>query len=116
MTQAAIPYICELVTKLSGIVLGTDKAYLLESRLLPIARKHNLKTLDELAQLLQSRPNPVLIGEVVDAMTTNETYFFRDQKPFDQFRRIILPHITASLNGRREIRIWSAACSTGQEP
>lgn len=116
MGDSAVAYLCGVVFRLSGIVLGSDKAYLVESRLLPVARKHGFHSLDDLARAVQTNPGPRLVGEVVDAMTTNETYFFRDQKPFDQFRRVVLPHLAAGLNGRKEIRVWCAACSTGQEP
>jgi len=96
-------------------VLTRDKAYLLESRLLPVARRRNMKSLDELVAALRGRPDGELVRDVVEAMTTNESFFFRDKKPFDQFAEIVLPHLLKARAGSRSFRIWSAACSSGQE-
>ena len=100
----------------SGLTLTKDKAYLLESRLLPVARKWNLKSLDELVMRLRTRSEAGLVRDVVEAMTTNESFFFRDIKPFDQFKQVILPHLLQTRAAPRSIKIWSAACSSGQEP
>jgi len=105
-----------LVRKQSGLVLTRDKAYLLESRLLPVARKWQLKTLGELAAAVRSRADTGLVRAIVEAMTTNESFFFRDVKPFDQFKSFVLPHLLRTRASMRTIRIWSAACSSGQEP
>jgi chemotaxis protein methyltransferase CheR len=105
-----------LVKERSGLVLTRDKAYLLESRLLPIARKWQLKTLGELAAAVRSRGDSGLVRAIVEAMTTNESFFFRDVKPFDQFKSFVLPHLVRARAATRSIRIWSAACSSGQEP
>jgi chemotaxis protein methyltransferase CheR len=105
-----------LVKERSGLVLTRDKAYLLESRLLPVARKWQLKTLGDLAASVRSRADAGLVRAIVEAMTTNESFFFRDVKPFDQFKSFVLPHLTRSRASTRTIRIWSAACSSGQEP
>jgi chemotaxis protein methyltransferase CheR len=99
----------------SGITLTPDKAYLLESRLGPVARKQGLKDLEELARAIRTGRDEKLLTIVTEAMTTNETFFFRDQKPFDQFRKVVLPHILKVRAGKRHLRIWSAASSTGQE-
>ncbi|EWY35704.1 chemotaxis protein CheR [Skermanella stibiiresistens SB22] len=99
----------------SGLVLSRDKAYLLESRLMPVARKWNMKGLDELAVAIRTRREEALLRDITEAMTTNESSFFRDQKPFDQFRDVVLPMMLAKRAARRSIRIWSAACSSGQE-
>lgn len=100
----------------SGLAITTDKSYLLESRLAPVIRKWNIGTMDALTNKLRNAPDKQLVEEVVDAMTTNETMFFRDQKPFDTFRDKIVPEIIKSKGPGCTIRIWSAACSSGQEP
>jgi chemotaxis protein methyltransferase CheR len=104
-----------LLKQRSGLVLTQDKAYLLESRLMPVARKWNMKGLDELAGTIRTRRDESLLRDVTEAMTTNESSFFRDQKPFDQFRNFVLPTMLQARAARRTIRIWSAACSSGQE-
>jgi chemotaxis protein methyltransferase CheR len=109
-------YLAKLLRDRSGLVLTADKGYLLESRLLPVARKWELKSLDELALRLRQRSESVLIRDVVEAMTTNESFFFRDSKPFDQFRSVVLPALLNARASTRHIKIWSAACSSGQEP
>ena len=108
--------LAKLIRDRSGLNLTKDKGYLLESRLLPVARQHNLKTLEELTMKLRSRPDNALVRDVVEAMTTNESFFFRDVKPFDQFKEVVLPHLLATKTATRSIKIWSAACSSGQEP
>jgi chemotaxis protein methyltransferase CheR len=104
-----------LLKQRSGLVLSRDKAYLLESRLMPVARKWNMKGLDELAVAIRTRREESLLRDITEAMTTNESSFFRDQKPFEQFRQVVLPMMLANRSARRSIRIWSAACSSGQE-
>ena len=100
----------------SGLALDADKAYLAESRLQPLMQRLGLPNLDALVAQLSFGGHSDLVREVVDAMTTNETFFFRDRVPFDNFRRIILPNLLEARNHVRQIRIWCAACSTGQEP
>ncbi len=104
-----------LVRQRSGLVLTRDKAYLLESRLTPIARKWNLKTLEELASSVRTKREEAMLRDITEAMTTNESFFFRDQKPFDQFRNNLLPKFLASRASKKQLRIWSAASSSGQE-
>lgn len=104
-----------LLKQRSGLVLTKDKAYLLESRLMPVARKWNLKGLDELAGAVRLRKDEALLRDITEAMTTNESSFFRDQKPFDLFRQVVLPRLLETRATKRQIRIWSAACSSGQE-
>ena len=106
----------KLIKDRSGLTLTKDKAYLLESRLLPVARKWNLKSLDELVMRLRTRSEAGLVRDVVEAMTTNESFFFRDIKPFDQFKQVILPYLLQARAAPRSIKVWSAACSSGQEP
>jgi chemotaxis protein methyltransferase CheR len=108
-------YISKLLKERSGLVLTKDKAYLLESRLMPLARKRGLKGLEDLLDLLRKR-DTVAEKAVVEAMTTNESFFFRDNKPFDQFRSIVLPNLLKARASKKSFRIWSAACSSGQEP
>jgi chemotaxis protein methyltransferase CheR len=116
MTNDEFDFLCKLLKDRSGLVVTREKAYLLESRLLPVARKHGLKSLDELAAVVRARPIGDLVREIVEAMTTNESFFFRDIKPFDQFKSFVLPTLMKARAQRRQIRIWSAACSSGQEP
>lgn len=108
--------LCTLLRQRSGLVLTTDKAYLLESRLMPVARKWSFKSLAELAAAVRQRKEEPLLKDITEAMTTNESSFFRDQKPFDQFKNVVLPHLLQARAAKRHIRIWSAACSSGQEP
>jgi chemotaxis protein methyltransferase CheR len=109
-------YVRKLLQQRSGLVLSAEKQYLVESRLLPLARKTTKGSLSELVQKLKSSGAEPLIAEVVDAMTTNETFFFRDKIPFDHFRDTIVPALIDARAAQKHIRIWCAACSTGQEP
>ena len=116
MTNEEFDFLCKLLKDRSGLVVTRDKAYLVESRLLPVARKHGLKSLDELAAVVRARPAGDLVREIIEAMTTNESFFFRDIKPFEQFTEYVLPALVQARAQRKQIRIWSAACSSGQEP
>jgi chemotaxis protein methyltransferase CheR len=109
-------YLRTLLKARSGLVLSADKHYLVESRLLPVARKAGLFNLTGLVGRLKGADAEPLIVEVVEAMTTNESSFFRDRIPFDQFRDTIMPALLAARAGSRRIRIWCAAAATGQEP
>ena len=115
MNSQDFDFITQLLRKRAGIVLTTDKMYLLESRLAPLARKEGLPSIDDLIQVVRSRRDERLITQVVDVMTTNETFFYRDKTPFDHLKEAILPILGQARRGGR-IRIWCAACSTGQEP
>ncbi|WP_119459851.1 protein-glutamate O-methyltransferase [Rhodospirillaceae bacterium SYSU D60014] len=108
--------ICRILKDRSGLTLSKDKAYLLESRLLPVARRWKLTSFDELARLVRGQPDETLLCAITEAMTTNESFFFRDAKPFEQFQSLVLPRLLEARAHKRTIRIWSAACSTGQEP
>ena len=108
--------IAEILKDRSGLALNKEKAYLLESRLNPVARKWSFSGFDELAQAIRTKRDEALLIDVTEAMTTNESFFFRDQKPFDQFSSIVLPHLLEARAAERSFRIWSAACSSGQEP
>jgi chemotaxis protein methyltransferase CheR len=109
-------YFRKFLRERSGLVLSADKHYLLESRLLPVARRAGLASLAELVHRLRGNDCEALAAEVVEAMTTNESFFFRDKIPFEHFRDTIIPRLIAARNHRRRIRIWCAAASTGQEP
>lgn len=104
-----------LVKQRSGLVLTPDKAYLLESRLTPIARKLNMKTLEELATSVRTKRDETIINDIIEAMTTNESFFFRDTKPFDQFKNILLPELLRTRADKKQFRVWSSASSSGQE-
>ncbi|TYL69963.1 CheR family methyltransferase [Bradyrhizobium cytisi] len=108
-------YLRKLLKERSGLDLSADKQYLIESRLLPLARKAGLSGISDLVQKLQGGSS-ALITSVVEAMTTNETFFFRDKVPFDHFRDTIMPEVLKARASRRSVRIWCAAGSTGQEP
>src|SRR5215471_11788304 len=109
-------YLCKLLKERSGLVLSSDKQYLLESRLLPIVRKLELGNLSGLVAKLRAPEAEALIVQVVEAMTTNESFFYRDKIPFDNFNEAIMPTLIAARANLRRIRIWCAAASTGQEP
>ncbi len=109
-------FISTLIKQRSGLVLTKDKAYLLESRLMPIARKLGLQGLEGLISTIRMKKEEALINEVTEAMTTNESFFFRDIKPFDLFRDVILPDLLKSRATKRSFRVWCAAASSGQEP
>jgi len=109
-------FMADLLKKRSGLALSEDKYYLLESRLLPIARGMQLPDVSALCAHLRGKPTEDLLVEVTEAMTTNESSFFRDIKPYELLRKIIFPEIMGKLGAQKEMRIWSAACSAGQEP
>jgi len=104
-----------LVKQRSGLVLTPEKAYLLESRLFPVARKHNIKSLEDMAHIVRSRREEALMLDITEAMTTNESFFFRDQKPFNIFQKKLLPRLLQQRADKKHLRIWSAAASSGQE-
>ena len=116
MNLSDFEMVARLLKERSGLILGRDKAYLLEGRLNPVARRYNFKGFDELAQAVRLARDEKLLSDVTEAMTTNESFFFRDRKPFDQFRDTVLPHFMESRAETKSLRIWSAACSNGQEP
>jgi chemotaxis protein methyltransferase CheR len=109
-------FLAELLHAQSGLSLGADKDYLLESRLPPVAAAHGLADLAMLVRALRRRDNIALTKAVTDAMTTGETLFFRDATPFAVFREQLLPEALGRAGrAARPARIWSAACSSGQE-
>lgn len=116
MTPQDFDYLRKLLRERSGLVLSAEKQYLAESRLLPMARRHGLTTLAELVDKLKAASTAPLTAEVVEAMTTNETFFFRDKTPFEHFRETVMPALIAARAREKRIRIWCTAASTGQEP
>lgn len=115
MTPLDYEFLRKILKERSGLVLSADKHYLVESRLLPVARKGGINGLGDLVQRLRSG-NEKLIVEVVEAMTTNESFFYRDKTPFDHFRDAVLPALHRARASQKRLRIWCAAASTGQEP
>ena len=116
MTVSDYDFIRKLLKQRSGLALSAEKLYLVESRLMPIARRRGLANLSELMRQLRTGLDEALIVDVVEAMTTNETFFFRDRIPFDHFKSFIMPQLLAARANTKRIRIWCAAASTGQEP
>ena len=118
MEQTAGPeygYLRQLVFDVSQNVLDASRDYLFDTRLTKILRNHSLTRLDELVGKLRAQKNSALEREVAEAMTINETSFFRDLRPFDLLRQELLPKIIEARRFHRTLRFWSAACATGQE-
>jgi len=115
VTPPDYEYLRKFLKDHSGLDLSAEKHYLIESRLLPLARKSGLDGIGELVQKLKAG-SAVFVSQVVEAMTTNETFFFRDKVPFDHFREVIMPELLQARANRKSVRIWCAAGSTGQEP
>ena len=116
MTDSDFDFIRKLLKQRSGLMLSAEKQYLVESRLMPVAQRNRIANLAELARRLRTVNDEALIAEVVEAMTTNETFFFRDRLPFEHVKTFILPALMAARARHKRIRIWCAAASTGQEP
>jgi chemotaxis protein methyltransferase CheR len=109
-------FLRQLLLKRSGLALSGDKQYLLNGRLAPIMRDHGLASMAELVLRLRGANNEKLERSLVEAMTTNESFFFRDKTPFENFTSVMLPKFLATRAPGKPIRIWCAAASTGQEP
>jgi chemotaxis protein methyltransferase CheR len=115
MTEADFACIQQFLLQRVGIVLTIEKRYLIETRLDPVVRQMQLPNLAALAAKLRLR-EPLVEKAVINAMTTNETLFFRDKQPFDVLKDMILPKLVRARPGKDRLRIWCAACSSGQEP
>ncbi len=115
MTPLDYEFLRKFLKERSGLDLSPDKQYLVESRLIPLARRAGLPGIAEIVQKMKGG-SEALISDVVEAMTTNETFFFRDKLPFENLRETILPMMLQARANRRSLRIWCAASSTGQEP
>jgi len=109
-------FVRDLMRRRSGIVLEPGKEYLVETRLLPVARSAGDDSVSRFIARLRSAPTPQLLTDVVEALTTNETSWFRDRYPFDALRDHVLPELLARPQTNKRVRVWSAACSSGQEP
>lgn len=116
MNAADFKYLSEFIKRRSGIELTEGKQYLVENRLTPVARSYGMKGLCELVEALRTGGNPKIQADVTDAMTTNESFFFRDSAPFDHFRNETLPMLLEKRAHQKSFRIWCAAASSGQEP
>ena len=111
-------FLAQFLKDESGLIITEEKAYLVESRLVPVARKRGLADLDDMVVAIRGTKDLALSKDVVEAMTTNESFFFRDIKPFESLKNTVLPQLVPARKAAnaKKIRIWSAACSSGQEP
>jgi chemotaxis protein methyltransferase CheR len=116
VTPQDFDYLRKFLKERSGLVLSAEKQYLAESRLQPVARRHALAGVTELVAMLKASASAPIAVEVVEAMTTNESFFFRDKIPFEHFRDTILPALLQARAREKRLRIWCTACATGQEP
>jgi len=115
LTEQNYQFLKEHLYRESGLVLENGKNYLLESRLIPIVKRQKMSTLNDLCAALQRNPKNGLHREVVEAMTTNETMFFRDTTLWRELKTTILPELIELRKQTRRLRFWSAASSSGQE-
>jgi chemotaxis protein methyltransferase CheR len=116
MIDKDFAFVAAFLKERSGLIITPDKTYLLETRLTSILRDHKLDSLTALVEQLRQPGASLLKDKVVNAMTTNETSFFRDSHPFDTLRGFLIPELIERRATAKSLRIWSAACSTGQEP
>jgi chemotaxis protein methyltransferase CheR len=116
VTPLDYEYLRRLLKDRSGLVLAPEKQYLIESRLMPLARRSECANISEFVRRLRESDAEPLRAEVAEAMTINESFFFRDKIPFDRFRDTVLPAMLAARAKSKRLRIWCAAASTGQEP
>ncbi len=116
MDKAKFDYLRDFLKRRSGLVLEEAKAYLLETRMFPVLRQHDIASLEALADCVKQDEHGQVALDVIHAMTTNESLFFRDKYPFEALRKLILPEMESALPAFSRINIWSAACSRGQEP
>jgi chemotaxis protein methyltransferase CheR len=115
LTLQAFDYLRSLLHDRSAIVLSQDKLYLAEARLGALARQEGYAGPEAVVEALRAGNDRELVRLVIEAMTTNETSFFRDKAPFQMLQKRILPELIAARSSQRQLRIWSAACSSGQE-
>jgi len=116
MNKLEFDYLKQTLYERSGLIVTPDKGYLIESRLMPIARRRGVENVEKLIEQIRKTRDEAVLAQIVDAMTTNETLFFRDSWPFERLRSSLLPEIMTMTKTSRRVRIWSAACSSGQEP
>jgi chemotaxis protein methyltransferase CheR len=115
LTQAEFTFVSQLVRKEASIVLAPGKEYLVEARLIPVARAIGAASVTDFLSDLQRRPDPAKQRKIIDALTTNETSWFRDREPFAALTDVLLPELIKSRASSRKVRLWSAASSSGQE-
>ena len=116
ITPASYAFLCQMLKERSGLVLSGDKQYLIESRLMPVARKHGKDTIENLVAAAKAPAGETIRIDITEAMTTNESFFYRDKIPFETFENVLLPYLLKTRASQRRLRIWCAAASTGQEP
>jgi chemotaxis protein methyltransferase CheR len=116
LTATSFDWVRQLVHRESAIVLAPGKEYLVEARLLPIARSMGLPDVGQLVDSVRTRPSPESTRKIVEALTTNETSWFRDGDPFTALTSTVLPSLLSARGTAERLQIWSAACSSGQEP
>ncbi len=116
MTPQDRDYLHAILKEKSGLVLVGEKDYLLQSRLMPVARRHGMESVSELVAKTRTPGNNGIINDITEAMTTNESFFFRDKTPFLHFTETMMPELLKDRSGTKKLRIWCAAASTGQEP
>lgn len=109
-------YLCELVKTSTAISLDSQREYLMDARLATIAQREGFASVSELLNRVRAGGSTQLQWKVVEAMTTNETSFFRDIKPFEALRQVVIPTLMKARESERKLSIWCAACSSGQEP
>ncbi len=115
MTPQEYGYLQNMLKERSGLVLSEDKQYLIESRLSPVVKKNGLENISDLIRKLQLPGSENLKSAVTEAMTINESFFFRDKTPFKNFEEVMMPSLLKARQAKRSLRIWSAAASSGQE-
>ncbi|GAA0814397.1 CheR family methyltransferase [Spirilliplanes yamanashiensis] len=116
LSASDFAFVAALVRRESSIVLAPGKEYLVEARLIPVARQVGAAGVAEFLASLQRMPNADHQRRVVDALTTNETSFFRDREPFTALTDVVVPQLVKARGAQRRLRVWSAASSSGQEP
>lgn len=116
LSAADFSFVSGLVRREASIVLGPGKEYLVEARLLPVARQAGAASVGEFLAGVQQRSDPTATRDIVNALTTNETSWFRDREPFTALTESVLPELVRTRSATRRLRVWSAACSSGQEP
>src|SRR4051794_14591517 len=116
LSPSEFSFIAGLVRREAAIILDAGKEYLVEARLMPLARKLGFASINEFVGKAQQRTDLEINRQIVDALTTNETSWFRDNEPFQALTKVVIPELMPTRSGTRTLRIWSAACSSGQEP
>ncbi len=116
INPADFDYISKIVREQSGIVLEKGKEYLVESRIMPLVHQEKMGTMENLVRQLKGQPKGELRAAVIEAMTTNETSFFRDIHPFETLKTAVFPDLLEKRKDKKELNIWCGASSSGQEP